>query len=321
MSQFKYKFEKYDFKRYLLDSDPERHKSEKFIFWWGRIPIPDDLIFKLFEDRGQTISLYLDHIITMMIIVLTPEKLGGSSSSLSNYPHNEFFNTILFEDIESTYKKNLVKLTEIENQISQILLLEGYKCNLEKIRHCMSHSGKKYNRLFLPVEIREILAKHYPSFDYSSFRAQSDMFGNAIADHYNIYRSGFSDALSGIFNKLIEFLISGYNHSDGKSIRAPGHLQLKVLTSDSRKNNIYKMEKQISDGSLWEPGYIDNNLGFYFDTNDFPESFNVSELYLYVFQVFSELEFNAYNERDRKKLEYLRKDISRLVKSKFDSNS
>lgn len=320
MSQFKYKFEKYDFKRYLLDSDLERHKSEKFIFWWGRIPIPDDLIFKLFEDRGQTISLYLDHVITMMLIVLTPEKLGGSSSSLSKYPSTEFLNTINFEDIEATYKKHLVKIKDIEDQISQILLLDGYNCNLDKIRQCIAHSGKKYNRIFLPIEIRDILVKHYPHFDYSSFKAQSDMFGNAVADHYNIYRSGFSDALSGIFNKLIEFLISGFNHSEGKSIRAPGLLQVKALSSDSNKNKIYKMEKEILDGSLWEPGYIENNLGFFFDVKDFPESFNVSELYLYIFQVLSELEFSAYNEKDRKKLEYLRKDISRLIKSKIETN-
>ena len=35
----------------------------------------------------------------------------------------------------------------------------------------------------------------------------TDMFGNIIADRYNIYRAGFGDALAFIFNALLDFRI------------------------------------------------------------------------------------------------------------------
>lgn len=320
MSQFKYKFEKYEFKKFLLDSDPVRFKSEKFIFWVGKIPLPDDLIFKLFEDRGDILSLYIDHVISMLTIILLPESKNGGVDALEEYPCPDNPLSIDMKTLEKIYKKNAKKINIIEDEISKSLLVDGYRCSSQSVARCLSHSGKKYNRIFLPINIRKIIKDQYPSFDYNAFRAQSDMFGNAIADHYGIYRSGFSDALSGLFNKLVEFLISGSKHNEGQQVEAPSVIRIKVDESFSDGDMIVCKKKDIQDGSLWEPAFINNKLGFYFDDNDILGDISGSGTDGLIVQTLSEMELNAFSEKERKKIEYLRKDLSRIIKNKIESS-
>jgi hypothetical protein len=318
MSQFKYKFEKYDFKRFLLDSDPSRFRSEKFIFWVGKIPLPDDIIYKIFDDRGDILALYVDHVISMLTMILLPESLHGGLDALEKYPCPENPFAIDTKMIEKVYKKNATKISEIENEISKYLLLDGYRCSSQSIVRCLSHSGKKYNRIFLPIDVRKIIEEQFPAFDYNAFRAQSDMFGNVIADHYGIYRSGFSDALSGLFNKLVEFLISGYKHNEGQLVDAPSEIRIKVDDSKSGEALVVSKKKDITDGSLWEPAFIGSKLGFYFDDRDMLGDFGSGGIDSLIIQGLSEMELNAFNEKERKMIEYLRRDLSRVIKSKID---
>ena len=317
MSKFNYKFEKYEFKKFLLDSDVTRFRSEKFIFWVGKIPLPDDLIFRLFEDRGYTLSFYVDHLITLLTLILHPDNKGGGIAALSDYPNPSNPHNIDFEELELTYSKHIKILKGIEQGLSSLLLLDGYQSDFGKITQCLNHAGKKYNRLYLPSELRDVVSLYIPTFDYSSFRAQSDMFGNVVADYLDIYRSGFSDAMSGLFNKLVEFLIAGSQHNKGGYSEAPGKLSLKVLGEDSTVPLVNRELKIIADGSLWEPALIGKEIGYYFDSEGIP-ALSEDKLSLdgLVLQVLSELELNAFNDKERKKLEYLRKDISRMIKSR-----
>ncbi|WP_210437722.1 hypothetical protein, partial [Vibrio crassostreae] len=72
----------------------------------------------------------------------------------------------------------------------------------------------------------------------------TDMFGNIIADRYNIYRSGFSDALAIIFNALLEFRILCSGRGE--------HLQ-KIRVMAPLIEDIDVRVGKTSDGSLWEP--------------------------------------------------------------------
>lgn len=74
----------------------------------------------------------------------------------------------------------------------------------------------------------------------------TDMFGNIIADRYNIYRSGFSDALAIIFNALLEFRLL----FSGKSGNLPRFRVIMTAPDD-----VDIRFGKTADGSLWEPGY------------------------------------------------------------------
>lgn len=318
MTQFKYKFEKYDYKRYLLDTDPARFKADKFIFWVGKIPLPDDIIFRLFDGRGDTLSVYIDHVVSMLCLTLVPKNEGGGVGALSVYPNSSNPSGIKRESIESVYKNYLKQFKSIEEKISSILILDGYQCNAEKIQQCLAHSGKKYKRIFIPDAIREIVSTEFENIDYKSFQTQSDMFGNVIADYYGIYRSGFSDALSSLFNKMIDFLISGYQHNRGEPILASSKLKLKVTGDFGTNLLVNSKQKDIRDGSVWEPAFIDNSVGYYVDGSALELIESVGSINGLICQILSELELQAFSEKERKRLEYLRKDISRSIKSKVD---
>ncbi len=56
-----YIIDKYDYKKYLLSELPDT-RQEDLIFWKKTIPMPVDLVYEIFEKRGELFSLYLHHI-------------------------------------------------------------------------------------------------------------------------------------------------------------------------------------------------------------------------------------------------------------------
>ena len=140
----------------------------------------------------------------------------------------------------------------------------------------------------------------------------TDMFGNIIADRYNIYRSGFSDALAIIFNALLEFkiLCSG---------RGSGLQRLNLIVG--RAEGIDVRSGQTTDGSLWEPGYDDDhfvtlNIEHPLLRNKVEsESLKLAELLYYL----AEFENNQYSDTQRKLLENMRQEVSRGLWIRHDS--
>ena len=137
------------------------------------------------------------------------------------------------------------------------------------------------------------------------------MFGNIIADRYNIYRSGFSDALAIIFNALLDFRIM----CSGRG----AHLsQVRVITPLIEEADI-RLGK-TSDGALWEPGYEDDH---YIILNDeHPLMRNLSEnevkpLAEFLFYI-GEFENSQFSDASKKLVENLRQSISRSLWIKHD---
>ena len=52
---------KHDFKKYLLEKLPDS-RQEELIFWKKGIPLPIDLVYKIFDQRGELLKIYLDHL-------------------------------------------------------------------------------------------------------------------------------------------------------------------------------------------------------------------------------------------------------------------
>jgi hypothetical protein len=321
MAKFNYKFEKYDFKRFLTDSNPERFRSEKNMFWVGSIPLPDEIVFQIFDDRGKLVGFYLNHIFALLALIEIESNNKKIKDVLSNYPDKDNPFGIDYNDIKKILLNKKSKYSSIGHTLCDMLHLDSYSIKPDIIEEALSHKGKKYNRLYLHPEVRNLLESELPWFNYASFRAQSDMFGNVLADHYKIYRGGISDALSGLFNKLIDFLILGSQHTSNLKVSSQNcNISIEINNNEGNESTTFYELRSLMDGSIWEPAYIGQNLGFYLDPeHPFSEVIlNGKEKgALSLLKTLSELEFNTYTEKERKKYEGIRKELSRALKSKI----
>jgi len=321
MAKFAYKFERYDFKRFLTDSNPDRFRSEKNMFWVGAIPLPDEIVFQIFEDRGKLVGFYLNHIFALLALIEIESKNKKMKDILSHYPDNENSLKVNYSEVKSILLNKKSRYFEIAKKFCDLLYLDSYHIEFSVIEQALAHKGKKYNRLYIHHEIKSMLEAELEWFRYSSFRAQSDMFGNVLADHYKIYRGGLSDALSGLFNKLIDFLILGSQHtSTGKALSLNGKISIEVEKAEEDSNSSFFELRSLMNGSIWEPAFIGKTLGFYLDpSHPFSEVvLNGDEKgALTLFRILSELEFNTYTEPERKKYEGIRRELSRILKSRI----
>ena len=57
---------KHDFKKYLLEKLTDS-RQEELIFWKKGIPLPIDLVYRIFDQRGELLKIYLDHLSTVSL--------------------------------------------------------------------------------------------------------------------------------------------------------------------------------------------------------------------------------------------------------------
>lgn len=301
----KYLFDLPDFKTYLNEKNV-KYRVDGLIFWQNRIPIPIDLFNRIFADSDILISEYIRQL-TCAVIVL------GESDSFAN----EF--DIPVSDLPSSklksFRKELAdwfdlqiinkpKYSNLPNILSEILQIDRVEFNSEELSRSLCHQGKKYCRLSYPKELASLVD------DYPSMRDigtdNTDMIGNIIADRYDIYRSGFSDALAIIFNILIEFKI--YCSGTSKNLN-----RIKLEVVRSTKSNI-KVQR-TKDGSLWEASYDEDHCLILNDEHPFFKKLtetslsNMSELLF----LFAEFENNQFSDNQRKLIENMRQEISRTL--------
>ncbi len=321
MARFNYKYEKYDFKRFLEDSNPDRFRSEKHMFWVGTIPLPDEIVFQMFDDRGKLIGFYLNHLFALLGLLEIESESSFDESVVALYPDKTNPLNISFNELKKKLLNKKSSYGEIVKKLCELLQLDSYTYDFTFIEEALLHKGKKYNRMYIHPEVRKFLEGELDWFDYGSFRAQSDMFGNVLADHYKIYRGGISDALSGIFNKLIDFLILGAQHNVSERVSVNNsNISIEVAKKENEIDSAFFEERSLMDGSIWEPAYIGEQLGFYIDPSH-PYSEKVlnsnDEGAFMLLRMLSNLEFNTFNEKERQKYQSIRKELSRKLKSEL----
>ncbi|MGG4663204.1 hypothetical protein [Providencia vermicola] len=305
-----YQYDLADFKRYLNDRN-SNYRVDGLIFWQNRIPLPIDLFNRIFHESDLIVSNYVHQV----------------AASAVTFSHSDSFQTEFAIDVSDlptrALGKQLLKLKDWLNQklpnnssvicmsyeIAEILGLDDFAFSIDKISEALQHQGKKYARLFIPEKVREqydlILGTDGVGID------NTDMFGNIIADRYNIYRSGFSDALAIIFNILLEFRIL----CSGKGV----HLnRLRVIAPQMEDIDV-RLDK-TRDGSLWEPGYEDDHYIILNREHPFVRSLSeeqsnpLAEVLFYI----GEFENSQFSDESKKLVENLRQAVSRSLWIKHD---
>ncbi|MDY0134327.1 MAG: hypothetical protein RBS14_01395 [Atribacterota bacterium] len=298
-----YQYDLADFKRFLHAKNP-KYRVDGLIFWQNRIPLPIDLFNRIFDEADAIIVEYINQVTASALAFSCGEELLEKfGTQITSLPSSE-----LEGQQYAVAEWSELKLQEMPHirllafDIAEILGLEEFKLSSVSLAVSLSHQGKKYSRLFMPETIKECFNKRGGADEVG--KDNTDMFGNIIADRYNIYRSGFSDALAIIFNALLEFRILCAGRGS--------NLKRLSLTVEKTEGIDIRLGK-TADGSLWQPGYDDDH--YVLLSTEHPllrnrseaETGFLAELLYYI----AEFENNQFSDTQRKLLENMRQEVSR----------
>jgi len=305
-----YQYDLSDFKRYLNNKNV-KYRVDGLIFWQNRIPLPIDLFNRIFNESDQIVTDYVYQVSASAVVFNNRSSFENTFNvDVADLPKVDLKKQGVI--LDNWLKERLPAnsgITRMAYEIADILGLDGFDFSSNRVAEALQHQGKKYARIFMPSEVK-IKFDVIPDCDKVG-QDNTDMFGNIIADRYNIYRSGFSDALAIIFNALLEFRILCSGRGE--------HLQeIRVIAPIFDEIDV-RMGK-TSDGSLWEPSYEDDH---YITLNsEHPlvrhlsqeESKPLAEFLFYL----GEFENGQFSETNKKLIENLRQTVSRSLWIKHD---
>lgn len=245
-----YVYDLSDFKRFLHDRN-NSYRVDGLIFWQNRIPLPIDLFNRIFEESDQIVTDFVYQVAASAAVFSEKESFERSFGvEVTNLPSDRLRQEI--PSLTAWVARHLpanCRIVRMTYEIAELLKLSEFKYSGDRVAEALIHQGKKYARLFIPVPLRELVNGIQGCENIG--QDNTDMFGNIIADRYDIYRSGFSDALAIIFNALLEFrlLFSGQGETLPKfrvTMTVPADIDVRF--------------GKTPDGSLWEPGYGDDHF-------------------------------------------------------------
>ncbi len=307
---------KHDFKKYLLEKLPDS-KQEELIFWKKGIPLPIDLVYKLFEQRGELLKIYLDHISAVLLYSYS-SKIDSSNQELeiNSLPssYNKNHKQKLEDHYHSYYLKS--KISNITNVLADRLFVVEYNFSCDNYFKAICHDGRKYKRLYLPLIIKERIKAYDSELLKIVGVSNSDMFGNIVADELGVYRSGFSDAFAAIFNKLLDFILE---RTSEKQISTSTASKIRISQVNETEVPFLKIATgKIDDGSLWEPKYIDAKSSFILNSrHPYYELINNKtgiEVLVDIVSQSASIESETIRDTTNKILETYRQDLSRRLR-------
>ncbi len=307
---------KHDFKKYLLVKLPDS-RQEELIFWKKGIPLPIDLVYRIFDQRGELLKTYLDHLSAVSLYSYSA-KIESSHYELeiNNLPSSE--NKKLKIKLEDQFHKYYLKskISDLTNILAERLFVVEYNFTEDNYFAAICHEGRKYKRLYLPLKIKESLKTYDSELLKIIGVSNGDMFGNIVADELGVYRSGFSDAFAAIFNKLLDFILERTNE---KKIGASTASKVKISQVQEPEDPCLKYNSgKIDDGSLWEPKYTDAKSSFILNSkHPYYELINNKtgiEVLLDIASQSALIESETIRDTTSKILETYRQDISRKLR-------
>lgn len=318
-----YTLDKYDFKDYLLAELPDA-RQDQFVFWKNKSPLPIDIIYELFENRGALIKKYLDHIGAAYLMGFIKKQNNGQWKSLL-LQHPSKNNKGIRSDIESLFEKALPNngLSRVLNECSEMLLLSNYKISALDFADALCHEGKKYDRIFLPSRFRFLISEEFPELLEALATNNSDMFSNVVCDYLGIYRSGFGDVLSAVFNKLLEFILAN-SANNQKSTTSVTGFKMGGYDYEPAMGTPF-ISSNVNDGSIWEPLYTKSGSSFILNKNHpfdsyFRKGKNPNELIIQLLRSMAKIEDQTFRTADKKILERFRQDVSREIRLWLEEN-
>ena len=312
-----YRYDLPDFKRYLNDLS-KRNRIDGLIFWQNRIPLPIDLFNRFFNESDYFVGLYVDHLsVAVTILASNSSVLETTGLDFKHFPTNEVNkNREIFSSLVHESLQHSKEVQNTSDEVAESLGLEDYELSVDKLFSALTHKGKKYTRLYCPEPIKKIVVHSFPNAFLDIGFDNTDMFGNVIADHYDMYRAGFGDALSYLFNKLLDYRLLCEGAVVGLKT-VPARLDI-----SKTEQNI--LEQRTSDGSLWEPYMLDQHTLRLNPEHPFFVKLNGSDsssqkAAVEILYSLSEFESQQFSDSQKKLIENMRQEVSRELWIKYES--
>jgi hypothetical protein len=314
----KYTLTKYDFKKYLLATLKDV-RQEDLILWKKSIPLPVDLVHRIFDEGETLIIIYCHHIIGISVLTQYYTKREENLSVLDNYPFKNVIDEIKNIDIIFNEFVETTKTTRLLEELGKVFNMNLSSPTINDFINSISHDGRKYKRLYIPKLLKNKIVLIHPELLTHIGVSNGDMFGNVVADYLQIYRSGFSDAFAAVFNKLLDFFIE-YQVATIELQTKRARIEIKQIKKDVEKYAI--IHERISDGALWEPRYensrtitvVNEAHPYYSNVNEK----NAQDILFEVMSKLSEMENNCVRESERRFYEMLRFELSRHLRLNSD---
>lgn len=312
---------KHDFKKYLLEKLPDS-RQEELIFWKKGIPLPIDLVYRIFDQRGKLLKIYLDHL-SAVSLYLYSIKIESSNYDLEINKLPSALNKNKEKKLSEQFYKYYLnsKISDLTNMLAERLYIVEYKFTEENYLTAICHEGRKYKRLYLPVKIKESIKIYNSELLKIVGISNGDMFGNIVADELGVYRSGFSDAFAAIFNKLLDFIL---DHSSDKQISISTASKIKISQLQEPETPYKLISGKVEDGSLWEPKYLEAKSTFIINSkHPYYELINNKtgiEVLIDIVSQSSLIENETVRDSTSKILETYRQDLSRRLRLIAEKN-
>lgn len=221
--------------------------SDGEIYWCKKIPIPSILAKRLFFSADIFLKEYTFHLLSAVALALhdlknTNEKMFHLFPSREERIKNDVALRSIWNECQT-----IAVFKDFEGHLSQLCGIGKFELSLDDFLISLDHNGKKYDRLFYPDIVKKLINSNFPKVTIFLDKAKGDMFGNIVVDKLNIYRSGFSDAFSGLFNEYLNFKfeyfpeVNPMNASNGQT----------EIVSIPKIGKLTPVE--YANGNFWEP--------------------------------------------------------------------
>lgn len=309
----KYVFDNSGFKKFLL-SEEDRFKADGLSVWFNTIPIPLDLFDSFFDEWRMFFQMYIDHLMASLVLSENIHALERKNIKFKELPGAINHNIDDISDILKSSINNENKYVKVASKISELLGITNYCLDGKNLIKPLHHKGKKYERLFLPDQIKSEIKKEFPfALNHIGIK-NGDMFGNIIADQIGLYRAGFGDALSSMFNKLLEYKI---DKCSGK-IKNESSVRLYFDENEEKDLDETFILSRTKNNCLWEP-FFDGDVKFKLNPN---HAFcnevidgNNKKVVLNILYKISEMEYYSTTNREVEFFEGFRLALSKKLSS------
>lgn len=217
------------------------------IYWCKRIPIPSILAKRLFFSADFFLREYTFHLLSATALALHELK-NPSVNIFHLFPDRN--KRIEHEgELKRVWEtcQSMTLFKDFEKNLSTLCGVGSFELTNDDFLRSLDHTGKKYDRIYYPDVVKKLFDSCFPKVATFLDRAKGDMFGNIIVDKLNIYRSGFSDAFSGLFNEYLTYKFDCFPASN-PLLASNG--QTEIITIP-KIGSIRPVE--YANGNFWDP--------------------------------------------------------------------
>ena len=271
------------------------------VVWVKTKPLPAVLVRRMFYSADTYLALYSKHLLAGVILALKDIQDGRAGSFFKLFPSQT--DAAKYDSVLSDawgYAQTLKVYKEFEFKVTQTVCIKSFELSRSDLKQVLQHTGKKYERLYLPDLIKHLFVGLEKTRDNLLGR-NGDFFGNVIADNLNVYKTSVGDAFSTFFNRYLDYKLGSYIEVD------PRNAVHGEIVSGARHKLGELIPLDYVSGGYWNPRLLQGGLiGAEVDVGHPFYSLADEKKYGLLLLALSEEEMLVFNEEQKRTIEEFR---------------